>query len=889
MTRHIQKRSQRGFTMVEVMVAFAVLAFGLLAVASFQSKLVSGSGLNKARSEAISLAQQKLDEIRSYTDEPTLVANLEGRSTPIDGDQFPADVEDGDYPTTPETIPGVNAEYQRQWNVAVAGRVADVVVTVSWDDPRVGQQSVSINTAMTWKNPRGGAELTDVEDPLVPSATGRASLGEGEVSLDDIPDSADNGDGTATGDFDGDGDLELVDLNSPDEGMAPVVLTLKDACNIETGECTDFVKISGRLYIDEAESPMTLAEVYVLASDAAYCSRDLDNQGTSPTGDYSYYDYTCYLGGGWHGNIGILMDGGPHDIACMGDPNASLLDGTEKWKHYELAKRRVYRGMIHKVDESGNEITNDNGDTLFYSQGIADAVTLPDSNWPARYYGHDFVVTQIQGSGTGGGTAADCLDALTRADSDTNSDGEMGDIFTGVSSDFVCLNNDYIDNAYAEGVDPNAYNVYLDTFDADLYRARNDCPYDPSDPPSHRFVISGEIVTGTTTPGSMQIVTSDGEDNCRWTIGASSTSYECDVYAWEDADGNVQGWDGAITVRPPADLLCAAEPVDGDTVYTNPVVRTYSGIDYNDTNEDYACNTLASMQISGTIEAPSSDLTGGYVDAGDDTAECTFNVGTEIATYFCNVIEPSVGLGWSGTITFTPPASMPAGACSPTEWPFTNLDAASTGNDSLCSVPQEAFIVGTMSTSSGVDLSIMQVHANGSTCSIAELDGEMKYTCHVVHYGDGWSGDVTSDSGDPDIRCLPTTTAMTGVTGTLAEPTPGPTISCEVDLGGEVVVNGNIRVYDLSRTRPTTPDITDGSCTLNNGSPVPFNGTDVDVPYSCTTIRIDHGATWTGTLTFSDTGGKTFCGGDTRSYTDVEPRTVLEENIIIEKNANSCP
>jgi prepilin-type N-terminal cleavage/methylation domain-containing protein len=71
-----RRNRQQGFTLIEVMVAFAVLAFGLLAIGSFQAKLVSGSGYSKARAEAVAIAQQKLDEIRSYVNQPQLVANL---------------------------------------------------------------------------------------------------------------------------------------------------------------------------------------------------------------------------------------------------------------------------------------------------------------------------------------------------------------------------------------------------------------------------------------------------------------------------------------------------------------------------------------------------------------------------------------------------------------------------------------------------------------------------------------------------------------------------------------------------------------------------------------------------------------------------------------------
>ena len=60
------KRTHRGFSLVEVLVAMAVMATGLLAVATFQSDLISGSGTNKARSEALALAQARIEQLRNF-------------------------------------------------------------------------------------------------------------------------------------------------------------------------------------------------------------------------------------------------------------------------------------------------------------------------------------------------------------------------------------------------------------------------------------------------------------------------------------------------------------------------------------------------------------------------------------------------------------------------------------------------------------------------------------------------------------------------------------------------------------------------------------------------------------------------------------------------------
>ena len=60
------------------------------------------------------------------------------------------------------------------------------------------------------------------------------------------------------------------------------------------------------------------------------------------------------MGGGWHGNIGIVFGGvknggNTNDKICVGDPN--LDTNSEK---AEEASRRVYRGMLTKKGSGVN-------------------------------------------------------------------------------------------------------------------------------------------------------------------------------------------------------------------------------------------------------------------------------------------------------------------------------------------------------------------------------------------------------------------------------------------------------------------------------------------------------------------------------------------------------
>jgi len=663
--RNDSVKKDRGFTLVEALIALVVLSFGLLAIAQFQSKLVSESAYNKARAEAVALAQQKLDDLRNYATQPGLVANLEAAATPTETDVFPDDVTNGDYPTTAESIPGKNADFTRQWNVSGTGDVKSVVVTVDWNDPKEGDQSVKLETRMTWKNPRGTGDLDYNEEPLVPSATGEAKLGDGIVTNDQLSDpnnnAHDNQDGTST--MERGNDLVLVDTSDTTATEHQVVLTLEDAC--VSGSCTQFVEIKGTVYIDKAPTHLDdhVENIHILASDAAYCARTAVE--TTANSDYDYFHYTCYLGGGWHGNIGVLWSGGnTGDTVCIGDPNATDTP-SERWKAVKLAKRRVYRGMLHQEDINGIPLEDGSGNVIYYSLGIADAAVLPDPNWADRYYGHDYVLTNISGSPT----VDDCYPVLTRTDS------ASGTLFAGVPNDFICLNEH----------DPAlTASPYLDNYDTNVYVAGDHCPYNPATPPSQTYTISGTI-TGASDLAGVTVETSDGEGNCTDLSTASGTSvdYSCNIYIWTDVGGDPIPWVGTVTVEKKPDMGCTPYP------------RTYTSVATNLTGQNFDCQNLAHPHVQGTITLngsnPSFIKPDVYID--DDITDTNPGVQCVVTadmadltlyTYDCSAYEPSLGAGWSGRVTVTPPGVM---LCAPALRDYTTISSDQTAQNYLCDDP----------------------------------------------------------------------------------------------------------------------------------------------------------------------------------------------------------
>jgi prepilin-type N-terminal cleavage/methylation domain-containing protein len=115
----LTSRSERGFTMVEVMVSLlltAVAAMGILGVYLAQTR---ASGYSRHTSEAVILAQDKFEQLRTQAAATTSGsdANINERGV-------------------------ATGLFTRGWTVALNAGYADIVVTVTWSEDGVPRQFV---------------------------------------------------------------------------------------------------------------------------------------------------------------------------------------------------------------------------------------------------------------------------------------------------------------------------------------------------------------------------------------------------------------------------------------------------------------------------------------------------------------------------------------------------------------------------------------------------------------------------------------------------------------------------------------------------------------------------------------------------------------------------
>ena len=177
-TRHF---GQRGVSLIEALVAFGVMAFGMMAVVGMQATLRGSGDLARQRSEAVRIAQDAVEAWRGFTTLTTLPATNERMA--FDNIASAGSID----------VPGDNATYRlvRQVNPepAVAGTSAarrlTLVVDVSWDDRAGRAQLVRLASTITADEPElaGSMVLAGMTDPLFRPRGRQQGIPAGAVAL----------------------------------------------------------------------------------------------------------------------------------------------------------------------------------------------------------------------------------------------------------------------------------------------------------------------------------------------------------------------------------------------------------------------------------------------------------------------------------------------------------------------------------------------------------------------------------------------------------------------------------------------------------------------------------------------------------------------------------
>jgi prepilin-type N-terminal cleavage/methylation domain-containing protein len=127
------RKQQEGYTLVEILIAIAILAFGLLAVATMQVTAIKTNAIASGISQGLTLGQTKVEELMNLSYTHLDLKDLDGDGED-DGKNFGLDDTGGD---SDHSTPGTDGPYTVYWNVAINVPVTDsktIRVIVTWTE-----------------------------------------------------------------------------------------------------------------------------------------------------------------------------------------------------------------------------------------------------------------------------------------------------------------------------------------------------------------------------------------------------------------------------------------------------------------------------------------------------------------------------------------------------------------------------------------------------------------------------------------------------------------------------------------------------------------------------------------------------------------------------------
>lgn len=149
-TRH----AERGLSLIEAVVALAVMAFGMLAYVGIQSSLRFNSDVAKQRSEAVRIAQESIEQWRAYSFVESAVGSTDyvELATVLPVAPVPGQATNTDYWLTRTVVDAATTP--------AAPRMKTLVVDVRWQDRNGETQTVRLSTTIAASPPELAGTLS---------------------------------------------------------------------------------------------------------------------------------------------------------------------------------------------------------------------------------------------------------------------------------------------------------------------------------------------------------------------------------------------------------------------------------------------------------------------------------------------------------------------------------------------------------------------------------------------------------------------------------------------------------------------------------------------------------------------------------------------------------
>jgi Tfp pilus assembly protein PilV len=144
----LSRGAERGVSLVEALVALAVMSFGMLGIAGLQGSLRLNTDVSRQRSEAVRLAQESIEQARAFS----VINSVAGKVA----------YNDLLASTATDTIAGTNTTYTRTVTVPAIGNgqlFKQVIVDIDWVDRTNTAQTIRLSTTVHRVAPELGGSL----------------------------------------------------------------------------------------------------------------------------------------------------------------------------------------------------------------------------------------------------------------------------------------------------------------------------------------------------------------------------------------------------------------------------------------------------------------------------------------------------------------------------------------------------------------------------------------------------------------------------------------------------------------------------------------------------------------------------------------------------------
>jgi PKD repeat protein/Tfp pilus assembly protein PilV len=426
-------RRERGFTLLEALLAIAVLGFGFVTTMAFHGDLLGSAGENRIRSTAMSLAEARLEALRAQPFD-TLSAGTFEDTTQLQGFGF--------LSLQPVTL-------KRCWVIVDETELKRVQVAVS----RVNDDCA----------PWGDSTLVTLTSRIANNNFARAgvlTLGDSLFNPDGfgelLPDTDERivGDPTLLP-----GGFQLREFDLPGEGSNGFAMCDSGVClvpDVDAEGNQNFATINGNIFLSGRTCTTvgdgTLAErcgIDLVIEGNGLCRLHYPDESSAPPSlptasgveSFNYIRYSCVVADQWRRSISVVPE--ETEKVCVGNPGLVLADGDPSdqlstiTRFYDGRRNAAFDAEGNLVDENphglkGGPLTGD-------LQAIIGTVCASDEDdcWddPSSRGlvpgGHHFLVMP-----TAGGTCSARMEQL--ADVDTENDTYYSNLFVRNPDIFFC-------------------------------------------------------------------------------------------------------------------------------------------------------------------------------------------------------------------------------------------------------------------------------------------------------------------------------------------------------------------------------------------------------------------------------------------------------------------